>query len=286
MKTTSSWHGVWALAVVVVAMVVAPLIATAGEQPERGAKPRPTPRTAPRQQRPDDLNIRSNARPTRRDAVSQRRTDRPPARNRVDRGPRDPATQPSPPRRDGRPPQGPLPEIARRMLAGSPMDLFSDVMAKLLSDVAVKLFSGNEAELLSGNETQLLSGNEPELLSGNEAELLSGNQTELLSGNEPEVLSGNRAEILSGNAVTMFSGNHLSITISNSGNHSGNQNEANTAAGKEFSALDKDRDGRLSFEEFRARKIDRIVRKAHKRFRRRDADADGTLSLREFALLQ
>jgi hypothetical protein len=263
MKTTPSWHSVWTIVLVAVGMVVSPAVTTAGESPERSANPRSARRAAP----------------------SQRRASREQDRDRdVRRGPHDAVPRPSPAHSHGPPPQGPLPEIARRMLAGSPMDLLSDVAAKLLLDVAVKLFSGNEAELLSGNQTHLLSGNEPELLSGNETELLSGNETQLLSDNEPEILSGNRAQILSGNAVTLFSGNHISITLNNCGN--GNGSEVATAAGKEFSTLDKDRDGRLSFDEFRARKTDRQARKAHKRFRRRDVDLNGALTLREFALLR
>ena len=62
--------------------------------------------------------------------------------------------------------------------------------------------------------------------------------------------------------------------------------EVTKAAGEEFSALDKDGNGQLSFDEFRARKMDRLARKAHKRFRRRDVDSDGGLTLREFAQLR
>jgi hypothetical protein len=299
MKTIPSWHSVWTIVLVAVGMVVAPAIGTAGESPERSANPRPARRAAPPQRRAgrapdrdaalsqrgaDDRRIRTNAPPARRTPPSQPRAPRGPDRDRdVRRGPSDAVTRPSPGHPHGLPPTGSLTEIARRMLAGSPMGLLSDVAAKLLSDVAVKLFSGNEAELLSGNEAELLSGNEAQLLSGNAPELLSGNETQLLSGNEPEILSGNRAQILSGNAVTLFSGNHISITLNNSGN--GNGSEVATAAGKEFASLDKDRDGRLSFDEFRSRKTDRQVRKAHKRFRRRDVDLSGALTLREFALL-
>jgi hypothetical protein len=277
MKRTPNWHSVWMIVLVAVGMVVAPAIATAGESPERSANPKPARRAAPSQRG-------AGRTPDRDRAPSQRRAGRAPDRDRdVRRGPHDAVPGPSPVHPHGPPPMGPLPEIAKTILSGSPMDFLSDVAAKLLSDVAVKLFSGNEAELLSGNQTHLLSGNDPELLSGNEAELLSGNETRLLSGNEPEILSGNRAQILSGNAVTLFSGNHISITLNNCGN--GNGNDVATAAGKEFSALDKDRDSRLSFDEFRARKTVRQVRKARKRFRRRDVDLNGTLTLREFALL-
>ena len=204
MKTTPSWHSVWTIVLIAVGMVVSAEVATAGESSERSENFRAARRAAPRADRGPD-----------RDADVRRR-------------PHDAVSQPNPEDRHGQPPKGPLPEIARRMLAGSPMELFSDVVAKFLSDVAVKLFSGNKAELLSGNEAQLLSGNKPELLSGNEAELLSGNETELLSGNETELLSGNHAQILSGNAVTLSSGNQISITLNNSGNGNVGSKTANT----------------------------------------------------------
>jgi hypothetical protein len=122
----------------------------------------------------------------------------------------------------------------------------------------LKPFSDNAAELLSGNETEVEVESEKtiDVFSGNpESEI----DVEPFSENELELLSRNRAEILNGNTVKLFSDiNVLSginvsvnINIENSGNeHSslGGHDRFDSA----FRRLDRNGDGQISAEEFRA----------------------------------
>ncbi len=169
------------------------------------------------------------------------------------------------------------------------LDILSRMAWHLLSDMAVQLMSGNTAELLSGNE--------PELLSGNTAEMFARNLANLFSGNEAELLSGNEAELFSGNDVNVFSHNHLSITISHSGNGSGNVEEdeeedvrdeeeehevVEEALYSTFRTLDLDNNGKMTWDEFVSHGSAKKYRKMRRQFKRLDRDADSLLTANEF----
>ena len=146
------------------------------------------------------------------------------------------------------------------------------------SNALQRLGDGNELEFLSDLVANLLSGNRTKLFSENETELLSGNT--LLSGNEVELLSGNEVELFSGNSAKFMSGNHfsLNINITESGNNSGNEGLTEAAR---FLKLDRDRNGRISLQEYRGKRKGKKARRARKRFIKLDRNDDGSLSAEE-----
>jgi hypothetical protein len=147
-------------------------------------------------------------------------------------------------------------------LLSTDMCRIADNVAKLLTgnrdnEAILKPFSENVAEILSGNETEL------DVDTDQEANLLSHNpesqiDIEPFSENDVEVLSGNRAELFSGNTsklfsdVNLLSGINVSITINvqNGGEHP----HARGPDGIEsaFRRLDRNGDGKITIEEFRA----------------------------------
>lgn len=135
-----------------------------------------------------------------------------------------------------------------------------------------RLGDGNEMEFLSDLVANLLSGNTAKLLAENEPHLLSENEVELLSGNEVELFSGNSANFMSGNKFS------LTINITESGNNSGNEGSEEAVS---FRKLDRDKNGRVSLQEFRGKRRGKKARRARKRFVKLDRNGNGSLSAKE-----